>query len=394
MEEDGISLLDVWRLIVKKKIIGFITFGIVTILFLVLILFVYNPRRVNYEARFNYNWFGIENGKYANGTIFNYYDIISLDNLKRVKDSNDAYSNINIEGISEHIKVEVDDNQYQIKASGVYFKNDAQAKSFLEDLIKLPYQTALDLNFDFTANLSGFDRAKKISSKLDYLENQINLVLKGYKDMISYFGDIEINEFHLSNLYRTAEVFATNNDLKEYRYIAYQNYYMTEEEYNSTIKEREALKMEQELLRKRKSVLLESLRDIYTNSNGNTYMDTSIANYLNSLHTLDSRLMSIDETLRLIEGATSGKYNAQESQKFIEQLEEYKNKLESLTEEYMGSVDRVLEENTLFNLQPIEVKGKIRFSLAVIISLLVGSIAGLGVSLCLAFLDNYKNKTI
>ncbi|MDE5856579.1 MAG: hypothetical protein K2H06_05990, partial [Anaeroplasmataceae bacterium] len=220
MEEDTLSLMDIWKLILKKKIIASIVFGIVTIVSLVLILFVYNPLKVNYEAEFNYNWIGIENNKYANGVVFNYHDIISLESLKKVKDSNVNYQNIDVEHLAESIKIEVEEDRYLVKASGLYFKNDAQAKSFLEDLIYLPYEKALNLNFDFKANLVGYERAKKVSSKLDYLENQLSVVLKGYQDMISYFGDIEIENTYLSSLYQNAEVFASNKDLNEYKYIA------------------------------------------------------------------------------------------------------------------------------------------------------------------------------
>ncbi|MDE6407319.1 MAG: hypothetical protein K2K48_03495 [Anaeroplasmataceae bacterium] len=390
MDGEGLSLMDIWSLILKKKIIGSIVFGVMTIVSLVLILFVYNPLRVSYVATFNYNWYGIENNKFANGAVFNYYDIVSLSSLEEVKESNNAYQSINVEELAENIKIEVDELHYTILISGSYFKSDAQAKAFLEALIHLPYQKALNLSFDFKANLVGYERAKKISSKLDYLDNQLGVVLKGYKDMISYFGDIEIDHSNLSSLYSKVEAFASNNDLNEYKYIAYQNYYMTKEEYDTTLKEQQALKTEQNLLRERKKILLESLSNIYTNSNGNTYMDTSIANYLNSLHTIDSRLMTIDENLKLIEGATTGKYNEEDSKKFLEQLDEYKEELESLTLEYTESVNYVLEENTLFNLQPIQTKGKISFILAVPISVLIGIIFGLGTAFVIAFIESSK----
>ncbi|MCM1131245.1 MAG: hypothetical protein NC310_05525 [Roseburia sp.] len=390
MEEDGLSLMDMWELILKKKIIGSIVFGIITIISLVLIMFVYNPLQAKYEAEFNYHWIGIEDNKYANGVVFNYYDIISLNNLKKVKESNVNYQNVKVEELAENIKIEVEEDRYIVRATGIYFKNDTQAKSFLEDLIYLPYKKALNLNFDFKANLVGYERVKKISGKLDYLDNQLNIVLKGYQDMISYFGDIEIDNTYLSSLYRNAEVFTTNKDLKEYKYIAYQNYYLTKEEYDSIIKEQDALKTEQNLLKERKEVLLDSLRNIYTNSNGNTYMDTSIANYLNSLHTLDSRLMTIDESLRLIAGATAGKYNEEQSKLFLDQLDEYKDELESLTLEYTNSVNKVLEENTFIYLQPIQSKGRIRFILAVLISVLIGIVCGLGVAFLVAFIESNK----
>ena len=392
MEDQGLSLMDVWKLILKKKIIGFISFGFVTILCFILILFVYNPLRGSYEATFYYKWYGIENNKYANGMVFNYYDIISLESLEEVKKENTAYQSIDVEALADSINIEVIKENYIITASSSYFQSDAQAKAFLTDLIELPYQKALHLNFDFKANLVGYERSKKLTSKLDYLENQLNVVLNGYKNMISYFGDIEIDGTYLSSLYRNAEAFSSNNALSEYKYIAYQNYYMTKEEYETIVKEQEALLTEQNLLRERKKVLLESLSNIYTNSNGNTYMDTSIANYLNSLHTLDSRLMTIDESLRLIEGASTGKYNEQESSLFLEQLDEYKEELDSLSSEYTNSVNQVLEENTIFNLQSIKTKGKISFILAVPVSILLGIVSGLGIAFLFAFIESNRKK--
>ena len=66
--------------------------------------------------------------------------------------------------------------------------------------------------------------------------------------------------------------------MKNYEYLAYKNAYMTKEEYQDIVRDRDVLLTEQKLLRERKEVLLESLRNIYSNSNGNTYLDTSIAN--------------------------------------------------------------------------------------------------------------------
>ncbi|MDE6584238.1 MAG: hypothetical protein K2K15_02440, partial [Anaeroplasmataceae bacterium] len=340
-----------------------IVFGITTILLFILILFVYNPSFVNYEASFRYQWYGIENGKYANGTIFNFYDIPSLENLRKVKASKIEYENIDVEQLVEGITIELDENVYQMTVQGSFFQSETQAKSFIEDLIRIPYENALNLDFNFLVNLSGYEAANKVSTKLDYLRNQLNLVMQGYQGMIGYFGDIE----HLSSLLREVEVFAANDVLSEYEYLAYKNAYMTKEEYRTSIKEAEALTTERELLRERKNLLLDSLKNIYSNSNGNTYMDTSIANYLNSLHALDSRLMTIDENLRHIENANLGKYNEQESQSFLNTLNQYKERLYELSNEYDAAVSAVLEQNTIVNIHSIKSKGKIGVILAILI---------------------------
>lgn len=384
--EEEISLSDIWKLIIKHKILGSIAFGITTILLFVLILFVYNSSFVSYEAAFRYQWYGIENGKYANGTIFNFYDIPSLENLKKVKASKKEYENINVELLAEGITIELDEDVYQMIVKGSFFQSETQAKAFIEDLIRIPYENALNLNFNFSVNLTGYETANKVSTKLDYLKSQLNLITQGYHGMIGYFGDIQ----QLSSLLREVEVFAANDVLSEYEYLAYKNAYMTKEEYRTSIKEAEALTTERELLRERKNLLLDSLKNIYSNSNGNTYMDTSIANYLNSLHALDSRLMTIDENLRHIENANLGKYNEQESESFLNTLNHYKERLYELSNEYDAAVSAVLDQNTIVNIHSIKSKGKISVILAILISFLGGILMGCAT----AFVWGYwqKNK--
>lgn len=394
MEEDGLSLLDIWNLIMKKKIVASIAFGVSMLLSFILIIFVINPMRVSYEAVFYYQWYGIEENKYANGVLFNYQDIISLTQIEKVKNQNPNYQDINVEAVAENISIVKNENTYRVNVSGQCFKNDQIAKSFIEDLVSLPYVTATHLNLDFKANLVGYTRSKKISNKLMYLGRQMNLITEGYQGMISYFGDIQIQDTTLSNKFSQAQVFASDYDLNNYEYLAYQNVYLTKEEYQSILTEQNALKTEQELLRKRKGILLESLRNIYSNSNGNTYLDNSIVKYLDSLHTIDSRLMKIGEDLRLVEEATLGKYNEEQSELFLKELDVFKDKLEDLTEDYTNSVQSVLDENTVMNLQPIRTKGRIGMILAFMISLLIGIFMGLGIAFVWSYIEYGRKENI
>lgn len=393
MEDEGLSLLDLWKLLMKKKLFISILFGFFTIGILLFILYIYNPLRVSYEVKFNYQWEGIENKKYANGLLFNDFDIISLEHLNIVKESKEEFASIDTKNLSERITLTYEeDDMYQMKIPGSFFNSDTQAKAFIEQLIYLPYQKALNLSFDFTANLQGYQRSNKVSHKLTYLQNQINLILEGYQGMISHFGDIQIGENTLSGLLRLTEVFQINDDLKNYEYIAYKNAYMTKEEYQTIVKDKDVLLTEQKLLRERKNLLLDSLRDIYSNSNGNTYMDTSIANYLNNLHALDTRLMKISEDLTLMDSASLGNYDEEKSEEFLNTLEEYKQKLEEMTKEYTDTVKYVLKENTILNMEPIQTRSKIGVWLAIPLSFGIGLILSCLLGLIWAYIVENKRK--
>ncbi len=393
MEEEGLSLLDLWKLIVKRKFLVLILFGFITISTLLFILYIYNPLRSSYEVSFSYQWEGIENNKYANGMVFNEYELISLTNLNDIKNSKEEFLAIDTEKLSERITLTKDeDGMYSMRLPGAFFSSDLQAKAFIERLIYLPYHKALNLTFDFTANIKGYTRSNKIAHKLTYLKNQINLILSGYQAMISHFGDIQIGDSNLSGLLRQTEVFQINDDLKNYEYLAYKNAYMTKEEYQDIVRDRDVLLTEQKLLRERKEVLLESLRNIYSNSNGNTYLDTSIANYLNNLHTLDTRLMKISEDLKLMETASLGNYSEEKSEAFLKNLEGYRDKLESLTKEYTDTVKFVLKENTFLNMKPIQIQSKMSIWLAIPLSIFLGGFLSCICGLLFSLLQENRKK--
>ncbi|MDE7263667.1 MAG: hypothetical protein K2N64_03280 [Anaeroplasmataceae bacterium] len=391
--DEGLTIMEMWSYVMRKKIVASIAFGLITILSFVFLVYIYNPSQLEYTAEFEYNWYGIEEQKYANGELFNYFDIISLENISEVQRSKEEYKNLSAKEIADGISIRYEKNTYFIVVQGKVFPNHLIAKDFIEDLIYLPYIKAENLEFNFKANLTGYERSRKVSSKLTYLNNQLNLILEGYWGMIRYFGDVHLEAESLSNQYRKAEVFAANDSLSEYEYLAYKNVYMTKEEYQTIVRESEALKTEQDLLRSRKAILLESLKSIYSNSNGNTYMDTSIANYLNSLHTIDERLMTIDKDLRFIEEASLGNYSPSESEAFLKELDAYKDSLEQLTEEYTQSVLTVLNQTSLLNIISIKGVGGISVYLAIPISILLGIISGITIGFLWGYIENYKRKS-
>lgn len=390
MEEDGLSIIDIGRIILGKRVIVYILFGVIFVLISLLIAFVYNPLNVKYEISFNYSWIGIENDRYSNKEAFNYYDIISREKINNVKESNSLYKQINIDKVLDNIEIYKNEKDYKIIIKGECFSNDSQAESFLIDLIYLPYNKNISLEYDFNANLVGYNRAKRIATGIDYLKEQEKLILDGYSSLISYFGDIKINNTFIGSIYKKYKAFIDNDTISKYKYLAYQNYYMTKEEYADITREKEALLTEKRLLEERKVVLLNSLKNIYESSSGDVYLDSAVTSYLDSLHMIDSKLISIDESLYFISGALNGKYNELESELFIKNLDAYRDVLQEYTLEYADIVKEVLKENSSIHINKINIEGRINLLFTILISFILAFI----ISGAIGFIIGYTKKDL
>ncbi len=394
MEEEGISLAEIWRLIMKKKIAVSLIFGIATILIFVIINFGYNNMVVNYEAKFNYRWYGIENNTYANGQIFNYYDIINKDNLSKAKSTAAEFKDVNVDELGKNIHIEINENHYILTIEGNFFANDNQARRYITALINIPYENAINLKFDFTVNLEGYQSSEKINIKLNYLEAQEQLLLRGYQGMIAYFGNVNVAEGNLQKYYEELQVFSNSQQLNQLRYLAYKNSYLSKEEFLKIQNELEALETEKNILMKRKNLLLESIKEIYESSPNNPYIDTALTTYVESLHEIDLRLTDIDEDVNLINEALGGGYQEEDSEAFLEELDEYAKTLKDYSEKYDESVKEVLRQNTFANVISFKVLNKINKSMSVIISLVLGVLTSFVVGFILGYQEEKKQKEL
>lgn len=377
MKEDGLSLAEIWSIVMRKKILVGIVWVIVSLLCLLSIIFLFNRLNVTYRQSFNYRWYGIENNSFADGDVFNYYDIVSKNSIDFVKNSKERYQHINTEELAENIDIQKEDNLYVLTVKGKVFSNDREAKDFINDLIYLPYLKAISLTFDFNSNLESYRSVHKIDAKLRYLERQINLLVNGYKGMISYFGNVELEQKSLNSLLNEIEVFSSNRPISEYRYLAYKNTYMSKEEYSASIAEFSALETEKTLLEKRKTSVIDSIRKIYEASTGASYIDTALSEYVSTLHSIDLRLLEITESLEHINKASLGQYNEEASQKFLDELNLVYEKVKGFTETYTKSVSQVLQKTTFININSFEVSGKINNLISVMLSVFIGLCVGL-----------------
>ncbi len=199
-------LKKVW----SAKITGLITMGVTAIVVGLAMGIVANRVRAKYEAEVTYNFPGADNGRYADGTAYNYLNNISYTNLLEAKNSNESFSNIDIDDMSDGsaITVEmapqavegtVEDGKeatytspailkYVVKQK--YFKSFAQARLFLNALIDIPSEKAAQIAKSTIYNyaLESSKTATSYDTQIDYLTTQYNTIASGYSGILNSYG--------------------------------------------------------------------------------------------------------------------------------------------------------------------------------------------------------------
>ncbi len=208
-EKQGISIGDIFKKIWHAKITLGVTFVAVMVVGVLGIQYLYSKPSEKYTAGLTYNFEGAAEGKYPNGTTFNYQSIISLDSLAAIKDSNDSYKDVDINGlvqdnaisitlVPQEVTVETEQttstitrlNTFTFEASCSYFPNDTIAKSFISDLLNLQYTYAVGLYdaIDYDANLVLANSATTYESQITYLNEQAQYILTSYDELKELFG--------------------------------------------------------------------------------------------------------------------------------------------------------------------------------------------------------------
>ena len=208
-EKQGISIGDIFKKIWHAKITLGVTFVTVMVVGVLGIQYLYSKPNEKYTAGLTYNFEGAAEGKYPNGTTFNYQSIITLDNLATIKDSNESYKDVDINGLVQDnaisitlVPQEVTSatgettttitrlNTFTFEASCSYFPSDTVAKSFISDLLNLQYTYAVGLYdaIDYDANLVLANSATTYESQIAYLNAQAQYILTSYDELKELFG--------------------------------------------------------------------------------------------------------------------------------------------------------------------------------------------------------------
>lgn len=251
-QNDGLSLLDIIKLIWKRKIlVGIITL-IVLIISLLLILFWYNPNNATYQSDFELTFSGSDQDIYPTGKKFNYRDIVSLDRLNKIKQSNSKYSKINIDKLYDENNIRISrlassdttkiSNNYSIVIADSGINDEKVIKDFISDLLKdVTNEIIVDVNsISYTYNFSGVDNYSLYTDVLNFLIYQKDIIINAYENLILTYGE----SYSIDGTTLNAKLSTINNTIKNLSLngllsMAEQNRYVLDsqdvENYNSLI---------------------------------------------------------------------------------------------------------------------------------------------------------------
>lgn len=194
-----------------------------------------------YVSNFNYTIPSIQNGKYLDGSNFDFQSILSKSNIEEVIDSNPKYSSIKkksllsstineikyVKEYSETTKELVNDYYTLVLPKNV-FSSKEQAESFVTDLLSYPIKESIISlnNLNYKINLENYSSALKYEDQIIYLNNQNNLILSQYERLINSYGDLSYNNKTLSTYSNEVERLETafhltdlSNELKQNGYV-------------------------------------------------------------------------------------------------------------------------------------------------------------------------------
>ena len=208
-EKEGISIGDIFKRIWHAKITLGVTFAAVLVLGVVGIHYLYTKPNQVYSGSVTYQFRGASEGLYPNGTTFDYRSIIESSTLQTVKESNSEYANIDIQTMIDKNAIKVEQaitnvyndagetvptvlpNYITLTCSASYFDSEAQAKSFLQDVLEAPNTLANSL-YDaivYNQNLELASTALTYEDQYEYLIKQRDLIDSNYSELISTFGE-------------------------------------------------------------------------------------------------------------------------------------------------------------------------------------------------------------
>ena len=347
VEDEGVSLGEIFSWIWRKKILGLILFLAVALVSFLAIYFIGN-RSVQYTVSFDYgNTPRLEEGSHLDGSTFNYLSLISRESLNEVK-SNEEFASIDVNELLKSISItetnvydstnttQLVDNYYVLSADASNFSSDEQARKFFLALITSPidYNQTYLTSLNFESGFSLIEQSRTYEDELTYINNQVNLIINGYNSLIGEFGDVSVplsnaNGNYIMSTYEEATSYFTlsqiqsniNITLNSYNYnylsdildsnnyikisdtsdLTANNpdiiYYQTM--YNSRVN---ALLKANEELQAQVDALTEQINEVLNSGNGNIIDSAALQTLIERRSNYQEQIVNNNNNLKIIQG--------------------------------------------------------------------------------------------
>lgn len=202
-EEKGISFGDIFRAIWSQKWLALI---IAVIIFVggTVGLYLYGKYTSEYSVTFVLQLPDSDNSPasyvYPDGKNFYYSDLISSENLKQIKDSDEKYRDIDIAKMLrsgavsvtrtelESANAQTKEATYTVKVASKYFGSSDLARDFLIDIAYIPFNYISGMHIDFDMYLTSAKETVMYDTEFDFLENQVKYLQAIYDGYIETYG--------------------------------------------------------------------------------------------------------------------------------------------------------------------------------------------------------------
>jgi hypothetical protein len=214
-QDDGITLGQLFKVIFGRWKLFLAVFIATALVVIMAITFAYNKNKKVYTASFDLTLTNVNEGKYIDGSTFDYRDLVTIDTLNDVKNSNESFSNISVESlvdkggisISKEEILDTKDNtsvkniKYSITAQQKYFKSSTQAREFINAIASVPVKrTIVMLDFmNYSSNIDAFNKAQLYDDQVKLLSAQYDLILENYETLTKTYGDVKLHGEEFKN---------------------------------------------------------------------------------------------------------------------------------------------------------------------------------------------------
>jgi len=410
-QEDGISLIDIFKVMFGRKLLLLIITAIVGIIGTIGILFIYNNSKQNYTTSFSFSDVNLVEGKYVDGAAFNYDSIVTKDNLLSVKDSDPEFKSINVDKMIEDNGINIvhnsDENasyKYTITTKKKYYSGANQAKKYIDALVSSVTKTNSEkveyLSYD--TNLSLYDKSSTLDLKVLYLKKQYELLTNQYKDLTTKYGNYVVSSekksitvyeqefksaFYLTE-YSTDLLYSNLiNNVYSLNYA--QNEKNFESQYNNYVLLYEANEKKIEELKQAISSIVASATVKNQDAIDLSEYNKALVEAINENASYEDMIKYYGNLLGKIEPADPDykeKATDAESQEYLNKLNAAKNELAKYTNILKKiNIEVLTDNNNIYyqNTNIIIVSGGIKTVIAVVLSVALGFVVGCVVNLVL-----------
>lgn len=398
-DEDGISLLEFFKVFFGRKILMLIITLSIVVIGVVLVKFAYNPGKTTYTTSYNYTIIGLDEEEYIDGSRFDYNSLISLDNLKMVKASNADFSNINVEKLYENDDIEISRSivflnepskdvetkiykevKYRISVCKKYFKSKKQAVEFSNAVATIPYNKTLELleKAKYDSYLVGAKTSNSYENQISFLILQEELLQENYKTLIEKYGDRTLSTgTKISDYFNTLSMYLKDNKIENLNALIEENGYVKNYALIETeiINEKKALENEKALNNSTIEALTNTIKDLMDEAETHNITSVDVTAYNTVISELTIRNIEIQKALDIIDTKIANK--DQSTEEFDTLINKYQSELEKFTNDFISTQKEVVNNEAAVNVlnnKPVT-QGNMKMTYVIVMCLLAGIFA-------------------